>query len=281
VRVDEFLQSVQGFKQSGGRLVWTVHNAMPHEVRFEEVELYLRNELAMQADLIHVMCDATLGEVGDVYRLPEERTVVIPHSGYVGVYPDAVDRDTARTNLGLDPGDIALLALGGIRPYKRLDWLLDALDRALDLEPRLRLIVAGKPGRFPGLRDLQERCDSHPAVIANFNEIASHDLQHFYKAADVAVLTHGAAMNSGALFLAYSFGCPVIAPRLGCLAETLVESASIGFDPTDFNSLVDALASAERVSNMDARRAARSFAESRPVADMSGAFLKELDRLER
>ena len=79
---------------------------MPHEMRFNDVELHLRNELARQADLIHVMCDTTLEVVNDLYRLPEDRTVVIPHSGYVGVYPDAADRDTARTNLGLDEEDI-------------------------------------------------------------------------------------------------------------------------------------------------------------------------------
>ena len=276
--LDSALGSIERFKEGGGKVVWTIHNELPHEVRYRTLEIHLRNELTRRADMIHVMCHETIDILHDLYPVPTERTVVIPHSGYVGVYPDAADRELCRHRLGVNPDDIVLLALGGIRPYKRIDALVGAFDRALARQPKLRLLVVGKPGRFIGLRDLQELCDSHPRIISSFNEIAAEDLQHFYKACDVAVLAHRDALNSGALMLAYSFGRPVIAPRVGCLDEALTEEASIAYSPGDDSALEDALARAGELTSDEARRAARRLADSRPVTDMSAAYFNALEQ---
>jgi glycosyltransferase involved in cell wall biosynthesis len=279
VRVDEVLKAIDSFKARGGRFVWTVHNVLPHETRFEGMEAHLRQELAERADLVHVMCDGTRDHVAGLYWLPSDRTVTVPHSSYIGMYPDAADRQMSRIQLALRPDDIALLALGGIRPYKGLDRLLVAFDRASRREPRLRLIIAGKPGNFEGLDELENEYRSHPRAVVNFNEILPEDLQYFYKAADVAVLPQRNALNSGALLLAYSFGLPVIAPRVGCLSELLDEDAAIGFEPNADGSLEDALVGAVVLANPRARSAAYSIAVSRPVGAMSSAFLTALDQV--
>jgi glycosyltransferase involved in cell wall biosynthesis len=224
------------------------------------------------------MCDLTFSLVEDLYHLPKDRTVVIPHSGYVGIYPDAIDREAARKNLGLNADDIVLLALGGIRPYKGIDRLIDAFETALTREPRLRLVMAGKPGRFEGIDDLRWRADSHPNIIANFNEIAPADLQHFYKASDVAVLAHAEGLNSGALLLAYSFGRPVIAPHLGCIGELLIPEVSIGYRPSDQAGFVEALVAAPSLVSPLIRQKARHFAEVKSIRNMSSAFMAALGR---
>ena len=96
VRVDDILRAIDSFKDHGGRFVWTIHNVLPHESRFEELELHLRQELANRADLVHAMCDATREEIGRLYQLPVDRTLTVAHSSYLGIYPDATDRDLAR-----------------------------------------------------------------------------------------------------------------------------------------------------------------------------------------
>lgn len=272
----DVLATIDRFLDSGGRLAWTVHNVLPHECRYPNVEAHLRSELANRAAVVHVLCEQTPDATREHYELPRDRTRVVPHSSYLGIYPDAVSRDLARSRLGIEEGDIAILAFGGIRPYKGIDRLVDALDRALEEEPRLRLVVAGKPGRFEGIKPLQARLEGHPRCIPVFSEIPSEDLQYFYRAADVAVLAHRAVLNSGALLLAYSFAVPVIAPSVGCLKEALDPASSIAFDPDDEGSLVDALARSSELANHEARRAARSLAENRPVGAMSTAFLAAL-----
>ena len=220
-------EAFDSFKEEGGKFAWTVHNVMPHESTFHDLEVHLRQELADRADLVHIMCEATVDEIGDLYRLPPDRTLVLPHSSYIGVYPDAADRQISRDRLGVDPEDVVVLALGGIRPYKGLDRLLEAFERAVRRERRLRLVVAGKTWPFAELDELSDAFRSHPRVIANFNEILPTDLQHFYKASDVAVIPQRVVLNSGALLLAYTFGLPVIAPRSGCVAELLDDRASM------------------------------------------------------
>ena len=40
-RTRRFLERVDAYRASGGRLAWTVHNILPHEARFEKAESWL------------------------------------------------------------------------------------------------------------------------------------------------------------------------------------------------------------------------------------------------
>jgi glycosyltransferase involved in cell wall biosynthesis len=278
-RVRQVLAGLDAFREGGGRLIWTVHNALPHECRHRAQEIELRQGLADRADVVHVMCDATVAAVSSLYSLPAERTVVIPHSSFLGVYGDALDRASARRYLGVDKDDVVLLAIGGIRRYKGIDRLLDAFDRALRAERRLRLVVAGRPGRFEELAELEKRCRQHRRVIARFDRIEDEELQVFLKASDVAVLPHRAVLNSGSLLLAYTFGLPVIAPTAGCLVDLLDPGASIGFDPEDDDALLGALRRVRSLTGPAPRRAARAVAERYTPPDMAADFAAVLRRL--
>ena len=278
-RVRQALAGLDAFRRGGGRLIWTVHNALPHECRHQAQEVELRQGLADRADVVHVMCASTAEAVSSLYSLPADRTVVIPHSSFLGVYGDALDRATARRYLGVDKDDIVLLAIGGIRRYKGIDRLLDAFDQALRAERRLRLVVAGRPGRFDEVGELEKRCRQHRRVISRFERIEDADLQVYLKGSDVAVLPHRAVLNSGSLLLAYTFGLPVIAPATGCLADLLEAGASIGFDPEDDAGLLDALRRVRSLTGPAPRRAARAVAERYPPPEMAADFTALLRRL--
>ena len=278
-RVRQALAGLDAFRRGGGRLIWTVHNALPHECRHQAQEVELRQGLADRADVVHVMCASTAEAVSGLYSLPADRTVVIPHSSFLGVYGDALDRATARRYLGVDKDDIVLLAIGGIRRYKGIDRLLDAFDQALRAERRLRLVVAGRPGRFDEVGELEKRCRQHRRVISRFERIEDADLQVYLKGSDVAVLPHRAVLNSGSLLLAYTFGLPVIAPATGCLADLLEAGASIGFDPEDDAGLLDALRRVRSLTGPAPRRAARAVAERYPPPEMAADFTALLRRL--
>ena len=171
-RLHRFCQRVIDLRRRGGRMVWTVHNVLPHELTYRDLELQLRRFLAEQADLVHVMGPQTVEATRPYYPLDPERLAVVPHSSYTGIYPQVVSREAAREQLGVADGEIALLALGGIRPYRGLDQLLDLFDRLHVADPRLRLLVAGKPGQFPGLAGWKSRCESHPRIVSRFTASA-------------------------------------------------------------------------------------------------------------
>ena len=72
--------------------------------------------------------------------------------------------------------------------------------------------------------------------------IPAEELQVYLNAADVVVLPYKDILTSGAAVLAMSFGKPVIAPKLGCVAE-LIEEGVGGFlyDPEDEDGLLNAM----------------------------------------
>ena len=271
-RTRRVLEQLDRAKQAGARIVWTIHNGMPHEVRWISAEAGLRQELALRADDIHVMCDRTVEDVAEHYHLPSEKINVIPHSSYVGIYPAGVSRDEARDRLGISPTATVYAFVGSIRPYKGVDDLLDAFAGVRASDPSAVLVVAGRPGKFDGVVELEDRCRTEVGVLANFNTIPDEQLQLFYKAADVAVFPYRKGLNSGAVNLAFTFGTPVVAPAIGCLGELLTEDNAESFVPGDVASLQAAMERAVRLRADNHRRAAAAVAHRVPPEAMASAF---------
>ncbi len=277
-RLQRVLAELDRIQADGGRLIWTIHNAMPHEPRFPELERTLRQELALRATSIHVMCDRTADEVRDLYHLPQEKVEVIAHSSYLGVYPTVVDRATARERMGFTESDHVLVFLGGIRPYKGVDLLLDAFEVMHAARPETKLLIAGRPGRFPGVDELEDRCRATAGVQANFTTVPDDQLQLYYRAADVAVFPYRRGLNSGAVNLAFTFGVPVVAPGVGCVGELLEPELAESFVPGDVLSLQAALEASLRLRTSEARRAAAAAAAANPPEAMAEAFAALLER---
>jgi len=280
-RLRRFRDRVRDLRGRGGRLVWTVHNALPHELRYRDLELELCRFLAAEADLVHVMSAATIAVTAPHYTLPPERTVLVAHSSYHGWYPDLMSRQEARHRLGLLPHEVALLALGGIRPYRGLDRLLDVFDELVDADPRLRLLVAGRPGPGAATAELVRRATEHPRISVQFRHLPPPVLQVWSRAADLAVLPYRAILNSGAFQLAQSFDLPVVAPRDGSLESLLDPVCTVGFDPRDGDDLRRAVAAGialvdDPARAAAAREAAREAALRYPPAAMAADFARAL-----
>jgi glycosyltransferase involved in cell wall biosynthesis len=284
-RLAAFKELLLGVKERGGHVVWTVHNVLPHDVRHRDVEIELLGFLAAHAELVHVLGGATVELTRPYYELRPAAVEVVPHSSYVGVYPDVISREVARKRLGLLPHDVALLCLGGIRPYRGLDTLLDAFDVLVERDLRVKLLVAGKPGRFPQVREWQERCERHPRIVSRFELVPESDLQLWHRAADVAVLPYRGILNSGAFKLAETFGLPIVAPQAGNLAGTLDPAYAVGFDPNVDGDLLRALEDAadlvtdpEAVAHArtTARAAAAAYPPQRMAADFADAMARRL-----
>lgn len=214
----------------GFRLVWTVHNAWPHEGATLGSRL-VRAALVRVATLV-VHCEAGRAALGSRGRAAH----VIPHGSYVGRYPNTLGTEAARAALGLPSTARVLLAFGQVRPYKGLDALAAAFADVPD--PAARLVVAGEPvaGGERALAGIFDR-----RVHLCLRRVADGDVQVFFNAADVVVLPYRSVLTSGAAMLALSFGRGIVAPRLGCLAELERTGAAILYDPDVPDGLYGAL----------------------------------------
>jgi len=229
VRYRRFLEALDQMHGLGMGSIWTIHNVIPHECADPVLEAQLRQELADRVDLVHVMCERTVAECASRFEIPASKVRVLAHPSYIDVYPNLVDRQTARYELGLGADDYVYLHFGQIRPYKGVDRLLDAFDRLSRQRPRAKLLLVGSSGRFESLPELMQRARANPNVISVFNAVPDADVQLYLNAADVAVFPYLSALNSGALQLAYSFAKPVVASEVGCMSEQVDEQTGITF----------------------------------------------------
>lgn len=239
----------------GYRVVWTVHNQMPHEAEWADrfVYRFLRHVTQTVAH-----CAAARDSIGPTRHKP----VVIPHGHYIGWYPDTVGREAARTRLGLARSTKALLCFGQVRAYKGISDLLHAFHAVTD--SNLRLVIAGRPSSPADTRAMEDlvRSLDDDRVQLHLRYVPDDEVQVFFRASDFVVLPYRNVLTSGAAMLALSFGRPLIAPRLGCLQELAALGCALDYDPRSSGALEGAIRIAARIDATLLGQRARKTAET-------------------
>jgi beta-1,4-mannosyltransferase len=272
-RLAAFVAVLDEFAAGGGRLVWTVHNVLPHGAERPALEAELQQAIVDRADVVHVMSANTPDEAAQWFSIPRDKILQVPHPSYLGAYADIVPRDQARYQLGIEPDETVYALLGAIKPYKGTDRLLDAFDALCERDPqRRRLIVAGQPDRDGYVDDFLERCELHPFVSLHARRIPAEEMPVFLRASDFAVLPYLQSLNSGVLMLALTFGLPVVAPEVGGIVEAVNPQIARTFAPDDDDGLLEALIAADELRTPAAREAALAVARERDPAIVSRAF---------
>jgi len=277
-RVDWFQRIVTAAQKRGAALIWTVHNMVPHDTVHLEQEIALSRFLTDRADAVHVMNPATAAVVAELYELPPEKTVVIPHCSYLGVYPQSLSRTEARADLGLADTDTAVLFLGQMRPYKGLDVLLPALSRLGESRSGLVLLLAGKTN-LADADQIEKLIPHNIRVIRHHSHVDDFDLQRWFVAADVTALPYRKVLNSGSAMLSATFGVPVLLPDLPHLRALFEGQSWVHFflPDADGTSLENALAEITPLTDSDV--AALRYAESLTPAGMAASFQQLLERV--
>jgi len=232
-RVDKFLAEIAEFVTRGGDIVWTIHNSIEHDCKYLEAERRLRGGICELATRVHIHSKLGIPEIEKHYALPREKLVIVPHGNYVGYYSDFVTRQTARKYLGVKDEEIVFLCLGMVRPYKGLDKLLNAFSIVRSRQPNAKLIIAGKviyPYKVEQIRSL---VNAYAGVTLVPNEVPDQELQYYFRATDATVLAYKSILTSGSIYLALSYGQPVIGPRVPAIQEVIQEGKNgISYDFT-------------------------------------------------
>jgi glycosyltransferase involved in cell wall biosynthesis len=278
-KTDRFLRRIEGFVDRGGTFVWSIHEVLPHDCRFPDVEVGLRRRLAEMADAVHVLHDSTVDEVRPLYAVDRGKVFVVEHPLYTGAYEDFVRRSAARASLGLDDDAVLLLAFGAIRPYKGLERLVRAVPGLRADAGDVRLIIAGR--RFPHedpapLRSLVDETEGVTMIDDGAPAEAVHIL---FRAADVAVLPYHGVLNSGVLMLALTFGVPVVAPR-NPVTEDMAASGLVRlFDARSDDALRDAVRTAVAERRPVPVPLPEEFAARHDPHHVAGLFAENLRRV--
>ncbi|WP_156760960.1 hypothetical protein [Microbacterium karelineae] len=280
-RTDLFLDALYSAKRWGRKILWTVHNVLPHDAVYPKTALLLHERLAELADAIHVISPHTAELAAPAYAIPAEKVVEIPHSSYDGVYGPAVARDTARAELGVRPDSTAALAFGWIRPYKGLEHLAAASRIASEGGADIEVLLAGRPqGDVQHILD--GLADGPATVTSSLRRILPEDVATWFCAADVLVLPYHAILNSGNMYLAATYGLPIVLPDEPHLVAEFGDEAWIRFfDRGRPDESIAALLADPWFRDGEVRAAARAFADSRPPQAMAARYADLIERLAR
>lgn len=218
-RMQEFCARLREFVLHGGKVVWTVHNLVPHEMPYIECFTKLRKNLGTLAHRILVHDNHS----GDLIRRQADissvtdKLIVLPHPAYFGVYePEQKTRDMACKSPELPR---TLLHFGMVRAYKQLPVLLNLLSPEFMWRNRLRLNIVGKPHRADGFfRQLRDTCLKRAELGCQFRHVRNADVGSLFRShAGVIISSNG--LTSGVAVLALTFGIPVIAPDTPTMRE--------------------------------------------------------------
>lgn len=223
VQVPPYLGILHGLRRRT-RVIALCHNVLPHETKPYDRPLMKALLKRVDGVLAHSEAQGTLArELGQpfvkVAPLP-------PHLPSIGLSSEGA--------LGR-----RLLFFGIVRPYKGLDLLL----RALAQVPEVRLTVAGE---FWGGTEttmalihelgLADRVELRPGYVP------AGDVPKLFAEADALVLPYRSATASQNVWLGHEHGVPVIATRVGALADNVTDDVDgLLVEPGSADALAAAL----------------------------------------
>lgn len=256
-RARHFLSRLRALREAGVPMVWTLHNLVPHDVGDSSVDALVYRTIVESTQAIHHHCECSVQSLAERYPVPGKVRQFVQAHGHYFSYPNTIDRETARRELGIPVDARVFLQFGQIRGYKGLNLLLSAFGR-LEL-PGKFLLVAGLynpptgPGAWRERLRLAWRKRTDRQLLIHGRAIDSDRIQVYLNAADCVVLSHTAGLNSGVAVLGMSFGRTVIGPRLGCIGETLGDDANFTYPTGDVQGLRDAMLAAARSPDLQSR----------------------------
>lgn len=133
----------------------------------------------------------------------------------------------ARALLGAGPEEKIILFFGNIDHYKGLDILIKSLDYLPDhFLSDFRLLIAGnsKDEHYTEkiISDISYSAHSQ-RITYRICYIPDEDVEQYFAAADCIVLPYRKIYQSGVIFMAYTFGLPIIVTDIGNFKNDMIE----------------------------------------------------------
>ncbi len=216
-------------------LVTTIHDVFRHPGDKDNVigSEYTRQIAFWRSQQLIVHANFLKNTLVKEFAVPQERVCILPHGELGSLY----QRLAKNNNTVREP--YTLLFYGRIWAYKGLNYLLQAMPLIIESIPQVKLIIAGKGDNlkryFPDGWD-----EKHYEILNKY--IPSEDVASLLGRSTAVILPYIEASQSGVASLAYGMGTPVIASKIGGLAEMIYsEQDGLLVPPRDAKALADAI----------------------------------------
>jgi glycosyltransferase involved in cell wall biosynthesis len=134
--------------------------------------------------------------------------------------------------------DNSILFFGRIKPYKGIEYLIEAESIISKIVSNYKIIIAGEGEISPYKKHIKN--DSKFIIINEY--ISDREVALLFKKASIVVLPYTDASQSGIIPIAYAFKKPVVVTNVGSISE-IVDDKVTGFivPPRDASALADAI----------------------------------------
>jgi glycosyltransferase involved in cell wall biosynthesis len=218
---------------TGVPLVQTPHGLLREEA-WSEGRPFAR--LLRRMDAIVALSDYGADVARELAGVPADRVRVIPHGAFD--YLTQLPEEAALPpELAAVEGPVVLF-FGLIRPYKAVDVLLRAFSELEGAE----LWIVGRPlgVELSELTGLAESSRSTVRFVTRF--VDDEEIPALFRRADLVVLPHRDAEQSGVLFTALAFGKPIVMTDVGGFGEMAAQGIGRLVPPEDRDALATAIA---------------------------------------
>jgi glycosyltransferase involved in cell wall biosynthesis len=269
------------YRLLGKKVVLTAHNVNAARRDSKDTRLN-RLTLRTQYRLAHhifVHTDKMKQELSDDFGMQRARVTVIPFGINNSVPNTNLTPSEAKHLLGIRENEATILFFGRITPYKGLEYLIDAFRQIQSRSQNCRLIIAGRPDNcdtyWTTLQEVIREVNCNGRVLVKAHFIPDEETEIYFKAADVLVLPYRDIYQSGVLFLAHSFGLPVLAADVGSLKDEIIEGKT-GFvfspeKPTELAKAIDRYFASDLYAHLNGQRAEiQAYATGRHSWDVVG-----------
>ncbi|WPP52615.1 glycosyltransferase family protein [Catalinimonas niigatensis] len=198
------------------KIVYTFHNDQSHELQNYWCSSIYQAVYDAADVIIHLGDHSYNNEIG---KSPDKQHVVIPR-GLYEVDNKLDNQEQARELLGLMPESFTVLVFGKIRSQRERDFIWKTFKK-ISKKNKFLLVPRWYGGTYPSWKIsplkriqailLDHRADKHPNTFLGRGAVAEEDIEKYFKASDIILLPRENHLNSGVLFMAYSYGKQVVA----------------------------------------------------------------------
>ncbi len=256
------------------RLLMAIRKSEPDVVWFNigfstfargPIAAFMATRLLLLSGDISVLLPSFQSEIINNYGVSADRVQARPHGMFGKVKGAHVPGSGVSGVSHSGFTERIILAFGYWGTYKRVDPLLESIERIRSLVPDAVLVIAGTnhPSAPGYLERLQPQWIGHPGVRF-LGYVPETELDDLFKSASVLVLPYSsAAGTSGVVHQACQYGLPMVAAAIPEIVEiTKQEKIAVEFyDPGDSGALANQLI---RLLNSEVLR--RSFSEQNLLA---------------
>ncbi len=231
------------------KIIWTIHNLYSHEVYYPKIEKLSRKYCSLLSDAIICHCNYAKKLFQKEFGVFQDKFYIIKIGNYHNTYKNQISQENARQRLNLKKDDFVFLIFGPLRHYKGILKLINNFNKLSTNHPTILLLIVGKPENSLLKKLIEKAAINNQNIILKCGFIPDDEIQLFMNSCDILVFSYNKILTSAGILLAMSFRKPIIAPRLGCIPETIDKKGAFLYNSKDENGLYNALEKAMKNKN--------------------------------